>query len=70
MPWVPLVPILSALASIYLMFNLKGETWLRFVVWMVLGSVRGSGGLQSSKPGVLDPDDPRSRKADRLQGPS
>ena len=38
--------------------------------WMVLGSVRGSGGLQSSKPGVLDPDDPRSRKADRLQGPS
>jgi basic amino acid/polyamine antiporter, APA family len=33
------VPILSALASIYLMLNLKGETWLRFAVWMVLGLI-------------------------------
>ena len=39
-------------------------------LWMVLGQRPGPGGLQSSKPGALDPDDPRSRKADRLQGPS
>jgi APA family basic amino acid/polyamine antiporter len=38
-PWVPLVPILSVLASIYLMLNLKGETWVRFAVWMVLGLI-------------------------------
>jgi APA family basic amino acid/polyamine antiporter len=38
-PWVPLVPILSALASLYLMLNLPGETWLRFAVWMVIGLI-------------------------------
>jgi len=38
--------------------------------WLVLGHVKGSAGLQSSKPANLDPDDPRSRKADKLQGPS
>jgi basic amino acid/polyamine antiporter, APA family len=38
-PLVPALPIVSALASIYLMFNLPGETWIRFGVWMVLGVV-------------------------------
>ncbi len=38
--------------------------------WLVLGHIKDPGGLQSSKPGALDPDDPRSRKADKLQGPS
>jgi APA family basic amino acid/polyamine antiporter len=36
-PLVPVLPIVSALASIYLMLNLPAETWIRFVVWMVLG---------------------------------
>jgi APA family basic amino acid/polyamine antiporter len=36
-PGVPFLPILSVLACLYLMLNLPGETWLRFVVWMVLG---------------------------------
>jgi APA family basic amino acid/polyamine antiporter len=38
-PGVPVLPILSALASLYLMLNLPAATWLRFVVWMVLGIV-------------------------------
>ncbi len=37
-PWVPVLPILAALASLWLMLNLSIETWLRFVVWMVIGA--------------------------------
>ena len=38
-PFVPLVPILSVLACLWLMLNLPLETWVRFAVWMVLGFV-------------------------------
>jgi APA family basic amino acid/polyamine antiporter len=38
-PLVPLVPILSVLACLWLMINLSVETWLRFVIWMVIGIV-------------------------------
>ncbi|MCW2919154.1 MAG: amino acid permease-associated region [Actinomycetia bacterium] len=37
-PLVPLVPILSVLACLFVMLNLPVETWLRFVVWMVIGA--------------------------------
>jgi APA family basic amino acid/polyamine antiporter len=36
-PWVPVVPILAMLTSFYLMLNLPAATWIRFVVWMVIG---------------------------------
>ncbi|MFG3349342.1 amino acid permease [Streptomyces sp. NPDC048018] len=36
-PWVPVLPILSIAASLWLMLNLPGETWFRFAVWMVIG---------------------------------
>ncbi len=36
-PLVPLVPVLSVCASLWLMLNLPVETWLRFAVWMVIG---------------------------------
>jgi len=36
-PWVPVLPILSVLASLWLMLNLPTETWLRFAGWMVVG---------------------------------
>ena len=38
-PLVPLVPILAVLACLWLMLNLSVETWLRFVIWMVIGVV-------------------------------
>ncbi len=38
-PFVPLIPILSILACLWLMLNLSVETWIRFVVWMVVGVV-------------------------------
>jgi len=38
-PLVPFVPVLSVLVSFYLMLNLPAATWVRFVVWMVVGLV-------------------------------
>ncbi|WP_406333587.1 amino acid permease [Streptomyces sp. NBC_00203] len=38
-PWVPFLPIVSVLATLWLMLNLPSETWLRFVIWMVIGIV-------------------------------
>ena len=37
MPLVPLLPIVSAVACVVLMTNLALETWLRFLVWLVIG---------------------------------
>jgi APA family basic amino acid/polyamine antiporter len=34
---VPLVPILGILVSLYLMASLPFDTWLRLIVWLVIG---------------------------------
>jgi APA family basic amino acid/polyamine antiporter len=36
-PLVPALPIVSMLASVYLMLNLPALTWVRFAVWMAAG---------------------------------
>jgi APA family basic amino acid/polyamine antiporter len=36
-PWVPVLPILSALFCIYLMLSLPLLTWIRFGFWMAIG---------------------------------
>ena len=36
---MPLVPVLAVLACVWLMLSLSVETWLRFVLWMVIGIV-------------------------------
>jgi APA family basic amino acid/polyamine antiporter len=38
-PLMPVLPIVSALACLWLMLNLPGETWLRFAIWMAIGFV-------------------------------
>ncbi|MFI1996366.1 amino acid permease [Actinoplanes sp. NPDC020271] len=38
-PLSPLLPVVSALACLYLMTNLSVETWLRFLAWMTAGLV-------------------------------
>jgi APA family basic amino acid/polyamine antiporter len=38
-PWVPFVPIASAVVSLALMASLPGATWARLVIWMAIGVV-------------------------------
>lgn len=38
-PWVPVLPIISALACVYLMSALPLVTWIRFIVWLLIGIV-------------------------------
>jgi APA family basic amino acid/polyamine antiporter len=38
-PWVPFTPIMGILVSGYMMVNLAGATWIRLVVWLVIGLV-------------------------------
>src|SRR5467141_5315366 len=38
-PWVPLVPIMGIIVSLGLMAGLKGVTWLRLIVWLIIGMV-------------------------------
>jgi len=36
-PFSPVVPVLSAAASLYLMYGLPFDTWMRLIVWMLIG---------------------------------
>lgn len=38
-PWVPFIPLLSAAACGYLMYNLGSETWIGFILWIAVGLV-------------------------------
>ncbi|MGN7760107.1 amino acid permease [Paenibacillus sp. 22594] len=38
-PWVPVIPLLSAAACGYLMYNLGRDTWIGFVIWLVIGLI-------------------------------
>ncbi|YCA41960.1 amino acid permease [Bacillus sp. JZ8] len=38
-PFVPVVPLLSALFCIYLSLSLPGITWISFIIWIVAGAV-------------------------------
>lgn len=38
-PWVPIVPILGALSALAQMVALPPDTWIRLIVWLVIGLV-------------------------------
>jgi APA family basic amino acid/polyamine antiporter len=62
-PAVGVVAPLAVLASFYLMLNLPAATWLRFVIWMVIGFVvyflygQRNSRLNTGRPEGIDPRD-------------
>jgi basic amino acid/polyamine antiporter, APA family len=38
-PWVPFTPIAGMLAAFWLMRSLPADTWLRLIIWLVIGMV-------------------------------
>ena len=38
-PWVPITPLISIAACLYLMLQLPEITWIRFGIWLVIGLV-------------------------------
>jgi len=55
--WVPVVPLFTILSCFYLMSALPIVTWIRFIIWLLVGLViyfmygRHHSILQKSKPG-------------------
>jgi APA family basic amino acid/polyamine antiporter len=38
-PWVPFVPIMGILCCLGLMATLPADTWIRLIVWLLIGFV-------------------------------
>src|SRR5271156_791175 len=58
-PWVPVLPIASIAACLWLMVNLTALTWVRFVVWVVVGTLIYLGyGYRHSVQGQRDAEQP------------
>ena len=38
-PWVPFVPIMGIITSLAMMVSLGSETWIRLIVWLIIGFV-------------------------------
>ncbi|OMH34890.1 APC family permease [Tersicoccus sp. Bi-70] len=63
-PWSPVLPIIAAVLCFYLMLNLTVESWIRFVVWLLIGFViYFSYGRRHARVGLMN-DPVRSRLAD------
>jgi APA family basic amino acid/polyamine antiporter len=56
-PWMPVVPAVGVLFSLWLIISLPWETWVRFAVWLVIGLAIYFG--YSRRHSLLNPDSPR-----------
>lgn len=57
-PLLPFIPVISMFINLYLMMQLDKGTWMRFVIWMVLGFVIYFGyGIRNSAEAVLSTSD-------------
>ena len=68
LPWMPVVPAFGVLASLFLILQLQWETWLRFLVWLVVGLILYF--AYGRKHSLLNPDSPHHRgtPASRARG--
>ncbi|VDM98278.1 unnamed protein product [Thelazia callipaeda] len=54
-PLVPLIPSISILINILLMFHLAPVTWIRLVIWLAVGlTIYGSYGINHSREAISD----------------
>lgn len=61
LPLMPVVPAFGVLASLFLMFQLPWETWVRFGIWLVIGlAIYAAYGRKHS---LLNPDSPHHRSS-------
>ncbi|WP_394940148.1 amino acid permease [Psychromicrobium sp. YIM B11713] len=63
LPWMPVIPAFGVLASGYLIAQLHWETWLRFVIWLIIGLVVYF--FYSRKHSLMNPDSPRHALKDK-----
>jgi basic amino acid/polyamine antiporter, APA family len=56
LPLMPVVPAIGVLASLFLILQLQWQTWVRFVVWLVIGLIIYF--AYGRKHSLLSPDSP------------
>ena len=38
-PWMPFTPIMGIIITLALMLGLNGVTWIRLIVWLIIGMI-------------------------------
>jgi basic amino acid/polyamine antiporter, APA family len=61
LPFMPVVPAFGVLSSLFLILQLHWETWLRFVIWLLIGLVIYF--TYGRRHSLLNPDSPLHRRA-------
>jgi len=65
-PWVPMVPVMGIVSCLYLALSLPHESWLRLLVWLMVGLIiYFAYGIRHSHLG----DQPPHTHAERQEGP-
>jgi len=65
LPWMPVVPAFGVLASVFLISQLHWETWLRFVIWLIIGLIIYF--TYSRHHSLMNPDSPRNAEAEAAE---